>query len=205
MVPAGSTGAPSWPSSQPPNSQSTLSGLVHEVGGELSPQGMPASAGLRFKPREPLRFLPPAARLTGAHAPRRILRRGQHESVSGHGVPLSRLLQGGERLGGYRRPVLVARLLVLCAPPHHSAFHVDVRPSKLADGADAVPRLVREHERDTKPPVDRAGHLEKAPGIPPQKRTTRTGFFSVGVFRPLSGVSSRGAVRPARPSTSRPS
>ena len=36
---------------------------------------------------------------------------------------------------------------VLCAPPHHSACKVDVGPPKLADGTDAVPCLIRDHER----------------------------------------------------------
>ena len=86
---------------------------------------------------------------------------GNTSGVSDPGVPLSRLFQDDDRLDGHRRPVFVAGLLVLGPPPDDSAFHVDVRPPKLADGTDAVTRLVREHERDAKPPVDLAGHLEK--------------------------------------------
>ena len=47
--------------------------------------------------------------------------------------------------------MLVARLVVLCAPPHHSAFKVDVRPSKLTDGADAVSCLVCEDQSAESP------------------------------------------------------
>ena len=65
------------------------------------------------------------------------------------------------RLVGHRRPVLVARLLVLRAPAHFAALEVDVRPPEVADGTDAVSRLVCEHERDVKPPVDLPRYFKK--------------------------------------------
>ena len=100
------------------------------------------------------------------------LERSQGEGSTGRvpdtGIPLSRLLQGGERLGGHRRPVLVARLVVLCAPPHHSAFKVDVRASKLTDGADAVSCLVCEDQSNVKAPVHIQRHVEQDPVILPR-------------------------------------
>ena len=83
----------------------------------------------------------------------------QHRSVPRSGIPALRLIQGGERLGGHRRAVLVSVLLVLCAPENGPLLEVDVAPPQLPDGTDAVPGLVSEHERDAEPPVLPAGRL----------------------------------------------
>ena len=80
------------------------------------------------------------------------------------------------RLVGHRRPVLVARLLVLRAPAHFAALEVDVRPPEVADGTDAVSRLVCEHERDVKPPVDLPRYFKKA--LDTLRRTSRRGWGS---------------------------
>ena len=47
---------------------------------------------------------------------------------------------------------------MLASPPDDTSFHVDVGPSQLMDGTDAVSRFVREHESDVKAPVHLHGH-----------------------------------------------
>ena len=50
--------------------------------------------------------------------------------------------------------MLVPGLLVLGTPSDDFTFQIDIRPSKLTDGADAVSRLVRENESNVKAPID---------------------------------------------------
>ena len=79
---------------------------------------------------------------------RRIPGRGQYRSVADPKGLLSSLFQNGDRLGGYGRPVLVAGLLVLSPPPHHSALEVDVRPAELTTCAKYLlqhPGIAPEH------------------------------------------------------------
>ena len=64
---------------------------------------------------------------------------------------------------GLRRDCLEPGTEMLGAPNDGSALEVDVRPQKLANRADAVPRLVREHQRHVEPPVHLARHLQKRP------------------------------------------
>ena len=102
----------------------------HEVGRELATERVPAPSPPRLQSREGLGLLPPLKRANAAHAPRRITRRGQHRRVTRPGTHPSRHLQGDDRLGGQRRHVLVARLLVLGAPPDLTALDIDACPTE---------------------------------------------------------------------------
>lgn len=64
--------------------------------------------------------------------------------------PHPRLPQHLKHLGRHRCPVLVACLLMLAPPPDGLVLHVDVRPPQLTDGADAVSRLVGDHQGHSK-------------------------------------------------------
>ena len=71
-----------------------------------------------------------------------ILGRGQQGGVPDPGVVPRRFLQNGPRLGGHRRPMLVAGLLILAPPPDGPAIEVAIGPPELADGPNAVPGVM---------------------------------------------------------------
>ncbi len=134
---------------------------VHQVAGKLPSQRVPAPSALRRESCEALRPLPPEAGLREAQACRGIHGRGQDRRVPARRVAPSRLLEDFDGFGGQGRAVLVARPLVLGAPPHRFAFEVDVRPPEVANRADPMPGLVREHEGDVASPIDLPRDLEK--------------------------------------------
>ena len=125
-----------------------LERLIHEVRGELPPQGVPAAATLGFQPRACHSLIPPVTDQPTGSRTLKVLRRGQQRNVPDPGVPPPRLLKDSECLGGYRRPVIVACLFVFCAPPHHSVFKVNARPPKLTDGTVAGFRSLPKKRRN---------------------------------------------------------
>ena len=121
----------------------------------------------------------------------RVPGRGQHRTVlTPKGLP-SRLFQDGDRLGSHWRPVLVAGLLVLGAPPYHSGLQGRC-PTTGADGwhrCGVRSRARARGRRGTASPHRR--DTRRSAWYSSSERTTRVGFFSVGVFRPLNGLASK--------------
>ena len=87
--------------------------------------------------------------------------RGQQGRVPDPGVLPPCLFQGSERFGTHRGPVFVPGLLMFPTPPDDATFKVNVRPSKLPDGTDAVSRLVRDDQSHTKAPVHLQRHFQQ--------------------------------------------